>query len=305
MISNSGAAKLKIMITGANGRLGRKLIKRLLAGGEHEVVAVVRSERAAEQVRADGLACTVKVLDYGDSDALKAAGADCGAVVHLVGIIKESRANTFHQAHEAPCQALLDAGLAAERMIYLGVLGTDLASRNACFRSRANAERILASGPAPTIVLRVPMVLGADDYASRSLIANAKAKVVLTWRAAAKEQPIAGDDVIKAILAALEMQLPTTSTVLSLSGAESISRKTLIERAAKLVGGKPSVISLPLWLGMALAWLLERLMPAPPITRAMLGVLDHDDAIDPLPATRALGITLTPLDKILRALLTS
>jgi hypothetical protein len=32
----------------------------------------------------------------------------------------------------------------------------------------------------------------------------------------------------------------------------------------------------------------------------MLGVLEHDDDIDPSPACRALGIELTPLDEALR-----
>jgi hypothetical protein len=37
----------------------------------------------------------------------------------------------------------------------------------------------------------------------------------------------------------------------------------------------------------------------PPISRAMLGVLDHDDDIDPLSACRELEIELTALDKML------
>ena len=39
----------------------------------------------------------------------------------------------------------------------------------------------------------------------------------------------------------------------------------------------------------------------PPITRAMLGVLDHDDDIDPLPSSKELGINLTVLDEMLEA----
>ena len=35
-------------------------------------------------------------------------------------------------------------------------------------------------------------------------------------------------------------------------------------------------------------------------SRAMLGVLEHDDRIDPVPACRALGLELTPLDETLR-----
>jgi NADPH-dependent ferric siderophore reductase len=49
---------------------------------------------------------------------------------------------------------------------------------------------------------------------------------------------------------------------------------------------------------MAIAGLLERL-PNPPVTRAMLGVLDHDDQVDAHTAASALGLELTPLQDML------
>ena len=49
------------------------------------------------------------------------------------------------------------------------------------------------------------------------------------------------------------------------------------------------------------AALLERISKDPPITRAMLGVLEHDDSIDPSAAARRLGLVLTSLAETLRA----
>ena len=57
---------------------------------------------------------------------------------------------------------------------------------------------------------------------------------------------------------------------------------------------------MPAALAHAFAWIAERTSADPPITRAMLGVLEHDDAIDPEPARAKLGIELTPLDAALR-----
>jgi hypothetical protein len=37
----------------------------------------------------------------------------------------------------------------------------------------------------------------------------------------------------------------------------------------------------------------------------MLGVLDHDDDIDPLPSSKELGINLTTLDEMLEATLSA
>ena len=60
------------------------------------------------------------------------------------------------------------------------------------------------------------------------------------------------------------------------------------------------MIPLPYALEYAMAFLAEKLLANPPLTRAMLGVLDHDDEIDPKPACDRLGIQLTALDETLR-----
>ncbi len=293
---------MKIMITGANGHLGRKLMKALLATGEHEVVAVVRSDRAAATIRGDGIEVDIRTVDYTDATGLSAAAAGCDAVIHLVGIIKESRANTFAMAHEAPCQALVDAKLDVQKIICLGVLGTGPGSSNACFQSRQRAEEILLNGDVPAAIIRVPMVLGEGDYASMSLAAKSRTGMCFSFRAASLEQPIDSNDVVSALLAALA--LPTEDVVIDLAGPTSLSRKALISRAASLQGKSgPTVISLPIGLGKLMAGIFEAVSGNPPVTRAMLGVLDHDDDVDAGAAASKLGITLTPLDDTLNRVL--
>ena len=67
-----------------------------------------------------------------------------------------------------------------------------------------------------------------------------------------------------------------------------------------MLGTEVSFSSIPLAAARAFAWLGSKLAADPPITPAMLGVLEHDDDVDPTPAARALGIELTPLDETLR-----
>ncbi|MCZ6853955.1 MAG: hypothetical protein O7G86_08545, partial [Gammaproteobacteria bacterium] len=90
-----------------------------------------------------------------------------------------------------------------------------------------------------------------------------------------------------------------------LAGPESLSRRELTERGAAVVGRRTRVISLPVGLGYTMAYLMEQMLENPPLTRAMLGVLDHDDDIDPLVAANELGVTLTSLDETLRRCLTT
>ena len=385
---------MRVLITGANGKLGQRLIQRFAAepNVEIEVVAAVRSAAAAATLEATLSATrpaahptahhktTIQRVDYHEPQTLVAAAAGCDTLVQLAGTIKESRQNPFHLVHEQACEALVTAlsrpDNSVKQIIQLSVLGADPASRNACFRSRGRADNILLSGPIPTTVLRVPMVLGQGDFAAKRLAAQGAATFCCTFHAASLEQPIDSDDLIEAILRlslspGLSPEISASdSNILQLAGPESLSRADLIHRASRCLaqgsievqaegsieapaegsievqaegsieapaegsievpaegsievqaegsiegmaqsltratgGGRrflPRVISLPLGLGYLLAGMLER-GAQPPVTRAMLGVLDHDDQVDATPACQALGIHLTPLDETLRKVL--
>jgi len=295
----------RVLVTGANGHLGRRLIERLAGTAPRAPVrAVVRSQAAAELLRAlpEPARPELAVLDPADAEALSGAAAGCDAAVHLVGILKESSRSRYAQAHEATCQALVRAAAKAglRRIAHVSILGADPDSRNACLASRGRAERILLGGAAPAVVLRVPMVIGEGDVAARMLRAQARARLVpLVRGGAAREQPIDARDLVLAVLLAL-LQPGLEGSALDLAGPESLSRRELLLRCAALHGRRPRILPVPLGAALAFAGLLERVLPDPPVTRAMLGVLERDDEIDPAPACRRLGLSLTPLSETLR-----
>ena len=290
-----------LAVTGANGHLGRRLLKAL--DGQVPVRALVRSERAAQQIKALELSVAPEIqpVDYLDLSAMATALEGCTALVHLVGIIKETATSSYRDAHEEGCRVLAEAAEHAgvKRMIYLNILGAAADATNPCLASRGRAEEILCQGRVPLLVLRVPMVLGEGDYASRALRQRADRGINFLLRGSSLEQPIYAGDVVRGIQAGLEMPLPET-LALDLAGLDSLPRRELTRRAAALLGRRTRIVSLPLAVGLLAASLLERINSNPPVTRAMLGVLDHDDQIDPAAAVQALGIRLTPLTETLR-----
>ena len=282
----------RILITGANGHIGARLIEWL--GEHHAVRALVRSERAAEHL-AHSRAEEVRVLDYGDIPAVTRALEGCTHVVHLVGIIKESKFTDYATAHEATTAALVSAAESNDvrRIVYLSILGASETSANRCLASKARAEALLLKSRVPSTIFRVPMVLGEGDYASAALARRAASKLAFTFRASSFEQPIYVDDVVHAVIAALMRD--DEGGVHELAGPMSLSRRALLARA----GFEGRLISLPLWMGKAAAWVLEHVSASPPFTGTMLDVLDHDDAVDPTPACAAFGIAPTSLDEML------
>ncbi len=290
---------MKVLITGANGHLGIRLVSKLYP--QHQVVAVVRSENARQMLA--GVGCETHVIDYSDSDALKQLLAGCECAIHLVGIIKASKANSYEHAHERPCEALVAAAEASclKHIVSLSIIGSDAASPNACLASRGRAENILLASSVPVTLIRVPMVLGEGDFASRALGKKAASSFVMSFRTTSLEQPIYAGDVVDAIEAAVNKKMG--AGILEIAGPESISRQALIKRAARVSGNDPAIISIPLFIGLMLGWLLERLLASPPVTADMIELLDHDDRVDVSSAVNQLDIQLTSLDDMLAKVL--
>jgi NADH dehydrogenase len=295
----------RVLVTGANGHLGRRLIRRLAGNGSSHVPvrAVVRTERAAEVLRAlpETTRPEIAVFDTRDADRLARAAEGCERAVHLAGIIRESSTSRYTDAHEATTEALAHAAESGglRRVVYLSIPGAHPGSDNACLASKGRAEGILLAAATPALILRAPMVLGPGDFVSRALRAQAKARLVPLLRGgASREQPIDADDVVAAICAGLTRP-GLDDVALDLGGPESLSRRELLERTAKLYGNRPRVLPVPLRLELLLAFVLERLLADPPLTRPMVGVLDHDDDVDAATACDRLGIELTPLDQTL------
>jgi len=289
-----------LLVTGANGRLGRSLLGAV--AGQRPVRALVRSERAAASLRElpEAQRPEIVQVDWNDADALARAGSGASDWVHLVGILKETRSSRYADAHERPALALARAAAraGARRVVSVSILGAEPAARNACLASKGRADQTLLAGAVPATVLRVPMVLGPGELGAVGLRAQATAPIAFLVRGGATlEQPIDRRDLVRALLLALSA--PGGAAALDLAGPEALSHRALVERIGALLGRRPRILPLPFTLVNALALGFERLVAEPPLTRAMLGVLEHDDLIDPSPALHRLGLTLTPLAETL------
>ncbi len=245
-----------MLVTGANGHLGRRLLARLGSAGK-PARALVRSEAAADTLRRLPFASRfeLRIADYRDPDSVAEAAEGCARIVHLVGILKESRSTRYADAHEKTARAIAEAAArcGAERIVYLSILGSRSDDPNACLASKGRAEEILLHGKVPATVLQVPMVLGPGDIAARALRGKALAPFVLLPRGGASlEQPIDAEDVVAAILAAFEKP-ELAGEVIALAGPESIPHRELVARAAALYGRRPRVVPVPLGAARLLA----------------------------------------------------
>jgi NADH dehydrogenase len=298
-----------IVVTGANGHLGRALLTELAAKSYSRVRALVRSERARKTIEDLALvpAPEIQIVDYTSPKQMQEALGDASSVIHLVGIIKEMPGTRYVEAHEQTCHALtLAAGRAnIERMVYLSILGSSTDSKNDCLASKGRAEALLLDDRIPATVIRVPMVIGGDDPASHSLRKQAQAPSVrLIGGGRTLQQPIDARDVVSAVIAACTRQ-PGRDLSLDAGGPECLSHRNLVLRAARLWNNEPKIRTMPLGVARFGVSCLDQFLRNPPITRAMFDILQHDDRADTNRFCESLEIDLTPLDTTLSDLIGS
>ena len=135
----------KVLVTGANGNLGKKFI---LSKGDFDICALVRSEKAKKDLTSFVQANNVEDVqivkcDYLNVSAIKELANSCRYALHLVGIIKENKHNKFDLVHKQTTKAVLEAinGSDIKKTCYISILGSKVSSRNTCFSSRGIAEK--------------------------------------------------------------------------------------------------------------------------------------------------------------------
>src|SRR5580704_12944795 len=102
---------MKVVVTGANRAVGQAVLRCGSPQAESVTfVAVVRSQRAADQIRAQLCAPNeVMRISYEDPGILDSAFAGAFAVIHLPGILFERPDSTYEQANVASTRSVVES----------------------------------------------------------------------------------------------------------------------------------------------------------------------------------------------------
>jgi NADH dehydrogenase len=295
---------MKIAVTGANSGVGKILLRHLASRVDIEVIACVRSARAAAGLPASPRISS-RPIAYDDVDGVAAALKGVTCVVHLAGILFESPASTYETANVAATRAVVEACKAAgvPRVVLVSVLGADPKSANRYWSSKGLAERIVSESGLAAAIIRTPILLGPGMAGARAVVdAASRPQVTLLGGGRHSIRPLDVDDLSRAILNWCERSAAGVA-VYERVGPEATAYRDVIARTAALVGQDVSVRSMPIWLarlGAAIAGLQRR----GGMTPTVIDVITSNEAVHEN-ADAALGVTLTPLSATLEKLLRS
>ena len=153
----------KILLTGATGYIGRRLLPVLLENG-HQVTCLVRDRRRLDISEfTENAMPEVIEGDLLDRESLNTIPDDIEVVYYLVHSMA-STSGKFQDMEETSAQNFIDyiQGKQVKQVIYLGGIVND-ENLSSHLESRLNVEKILGSGEAPLTVLRAAIIIGSGS----------------------------------------------------------------------------------------------------------------------------------------------
>ncbi|GIN04444.1 SDR family oxidoreductase [Planomonospora venezuelensis] len=194
-----------VLVTGATGYIGGRLVPELLAAG-HEVRCAARHP---ERLRDLPWAGRVRILagDVNDSGAMRRALDGVDVAYYLVHSMAAGPAFAGRDRRAAESFAGAAAEAGARRIVYLGGLTHASGELSAHMRSRAEVGEIFLRAPTPAVVLRAAVVIGSGSASFEMLRYLTERLPVMTtprW-VRTPTQPIAVRDMLRYLTAWTEV----------------------------------------------------------------------------------------------------
>lgn len=284
-----------ILVTGATGYIGGRLVPRLLEAGYN--VRVLTRDRQRLEGRPWLPQVEVVEGDALDPASLQRALAGVSAAYYLIHG-RQGDATSAERDLLTACHFAREAEHAnLERIIYLGELANPAAGLSPYLRGRRETGRILKSGRVPVTEFRAGMVIGSGSVLFEMIRYVAERQLVFLcprwWFSLA--QPIAIRDVLSYLVEALRTPESLGQTI-EIGGADRLTYAEMLQRYSRLRGLRRLLLPVPVYAPRLSAFWVHMMTPVH--WRAVLPLIEglHADLVVSDDSARRIFPHIQPLD---------
>lgn len=237
---------MKILLTGANGYVGRRLLPELLAQG-HEVVCCVRDKSRLGIDTINLANVSVWETDFLTTPLLENLPQNIDVAYYLIHSMSSST-DKFDVLEATAAQNfnIYMKALQVNQVIYLsGIVNDPNLSKH--MQSRSNVEKILFEGDFNLTVLRAGIIVGSGSSSFeiiRDLCEKLPVMITPKW-VLTKSQPIAIRDVIKYLTGVINRE-DCYNQSFDIGGPNIITYKQMMQLYAKTRDIKLAIITVPI-----------------------------------------------------------
>jgi uncharacterized protein YbjT (DUF2867 family) len=290
-----------VLVTGATGYIGGRLLARLEREHRHRIRCLIRRPEALAGRTAEGTEIVPGDVLVPDSLAPAMTGVD--SAYYLVHSM--SGGGDFSALDRAGARNFAAAAKAAgvQRIVYLGGLGAG-DGLSAHLASRHEVGRILRSSGVPTVEFRASVVIGAGSasYEIVRALVERLPVAVAPREVDTATQPIAVEDVVEYLVAALEHP---GGAIFEIGGERRGNYAEIITEYARQRGLRRPLVRSPLLTAGASRAGLRLLTPEHRhLAGALVDSLRNETVVRTGAAVETFGVTPLPLDRAIERALT-
>ncbi len=273
---------MKILLTGANGFLGKIVTTKLINEG-HNITALVIPEEDTTYL---ATLKNVNVLrcDITDSNSIKDVMKKIDVVIHLAALLNSSDENLNMKINYEGTRNIADLAEKnnVKRFIFTSSMTATSNNPNAYGKSKKLAEEYLNTKKFNTIIIRPTLLYGKGGAAFNKLkdmINILPIFVPVIGKGNSIKQPIYVEDAAEIIKKAATIEI-NTNKIYQMGGPEQIEFKEYVKKILKIQGKNKKLLYIPRFFIWTMLGIIEKVTKNLPVTREAILELETDTKVD-------------------------
>jgi uncharacterized protein YbjT (DUF2867 family) len=298
------SSKDRVVIFGGAGFLGTYLVKEL-AKTHAKIIIVSRGRDSNNIVKICGSVGQISFakLDSNDHKSVKKVIKGATHVINLIGIMFESKNNTFTDAHvKMPMvigRACLEEGV--KSLIHISALGVNRVSESKYASTKVEGEKILLQSFPNATIIRPSAIFGAGDNFTNlfNKISKISPFIPMIGGGYTKMQPLYVGDLAKALLQILSIdQEYSAGKIFEFGGPKVLTLRSIVAKILEVSKRKRGYLYIPFFFAKYGATILK-LFNSRLLTLDQVQLLQYDNILYGESGFKVLGVKPTPLEAVL------